>query len=94
MRPFFLRSSADGQMSYDVFISEINVAIEYQGEQPFKPIDYFGEEESFKKQVQRDREKIALSVMNGVKIVFINYDEIITRELIKDRVSKAIEIST
>lgn len=94
MRPFFLRSSADGQMSYDVFISETNVAIEYQGEQHFKPIDYFGGEESFKKQVQRDREKIALSAMNGVKIVFINYDEIITRELIKDRVSKAIEIST
>lgn len=93
MRPFFLRSSLGGQMSYDVFISEINVAIEYQGKQHFEAIDYFGGEESFKKQVKRDREKIELSMMNGIKIVYINYDEIITKELIKDKVKSVVEIT-
>ena len=48
-RPFWLKSSFGGQMSYDIYISELKIAIEYQGEQHFKPVDYFGGEESFKK---------------------------------------------
>ena len=48
-RPFFLKSDIGGQMSYDVFISGFNIAIEYQGKQHFEPIDYFGGEEAFKK---------------------------------------------
>ena len=39
-RPFFLRSLKDGQMSYDVFISGLNVAIEYQGKQHFEPVEF------------------------------------------------------
>lgn len=40
-QPFFLKSDKGGQMSYDVFISKLNVAIEYQGKQHFEPIDFF-----------------------------------------------------
>ena len=49
-KPYFLRSSFGGQMSYDVYISKLNVAIEYQGKQHFEPVDFFGGQEAFEKQ--------------------------------------------
>ena len=85
-RPYFLKSSAHGQMSYDIFISKLNIAIEYQGKQHFEPVEYFGGEESFKKGQLRDKEKASLSKKNGVKLVYINYWEEITPELIVKRV--------
>lgn len=85
-RPFFLRSSYGGQMSYDIFISGLNIAIEYQGKQHFEPVDFFGGEDSFVKLQQRDKEKMELSKQNGIKLVYINYWEEITPQLIKDRV--------
>ena len=85
-RPFFLRSHKDGQMSYDVFISGINVAIEYQGKQHFEPVEFFGGLEAFKELQERDTLKAKLSIENGVKLVYINYWEEITPELIIARV--------
>lgn len=85
-RPYFLRSSKDGQMSYDVFISKLNVAIEYQGKQHFEPIDFFGGVTSFEDGRRRDQEKARLSKENGIKLVYINYDEEITPDLIIERV--------
>lgn len=80
--PWFL-----GQQSYDVFITSENTAIEYQGKQHFEPVEFFGGEESFKKQVERDNTKKLISEQYGVNLVYINYDEDITEELIKERVN-------
>ena len=85
-RPFFLKSAKDGQMSYDVFISGINVAIEYQGKQHFEPVDFFGGQESFEQVQARDKLKAKLSIENGIKLVYVNYWEEITPELIINRV--------
>ena len=73
-------------MSYDIFIQELNVAIEYQGKQHFEPIDFFGGEDSFEKTKIRDEEKRKLSAEHGIKLVYINFDEIITTDLIRSRV--------
>lgn len=91
-RPFFLRSSNGGQMSYDVFISKLNIAIEYQGQQHFEPIDFFGGEMAFEELKKRDVEKAFLSTQNGVKLVYINYWEEISPQLIVDRVGIPAEI--
>ena len=72
-RPFFLRSFKDGQMSYDFFISGLNIAIEYQGRQHFEPVDFFGGEEAFEALQARDKLKAKLSAENGIKRVYINY---------------------
>lgn len=77
-----------GKMSYDIFIIPNNTAIEYQGQQHFKPVDFFGGIEHFNKQVERDKKKQVLSKENGVKLVYINYNEIISESLIKERVEK------
>lgn len=75
-----------GKMSYDVYITSKKVAIEYQGKQHFEPVEFFGGQEHFEKQVERDRLKLELSKTHKVKLVYINYDEIISEELIKERV--------
>ena len=85
-RPSFLVSSNGGQMSYDCCIPELNLAFEYQGKQHFEPIDFFGGEEKFKEQVKRDKEKLKLSNDNGVKLIYINYNEDLTEDLIKRKI--------
>jgi hypothetical protein len=84
-RPFFLKS-ANGQLSYDVFITGLNIAIEYQGKQHFEAVEYFGGKENFLQQIYRDKLKEKLSIENGVKLVYINYWEDVTIDLIKERI--------
>jgi hypothetical protein len=77
-RPKFL-----GQQHYDVWIPKIKIAIEYQGEQHFKPIDYFGGEDAYKNQNERDKRKYNISIENGVDIIYVlkgyNYNEIVEK---------------
>lgn len=85
-KPYFLKSSLGHQLSYDVYISEKKIAVEYQGKQHFEPVEYFGGQESYQKQKQRDKEKAILSKENGIKLVYINYWEEITPELIRTKI--------
>lgn len=86
-RPFFLKGKTGGQMSYDIFIADLNIAIEYQGKQHFEPIDFFGGKEGFKKTVIRDELKRMLSIQNGVKLIYIYYWENISLELLKQKIN-------
>lgn len=87
--PFFLQTDK-GSMSYDIYICGLKIAIEYQGKQHFEPIDYFGGQESYERQKERDRYKVERSKENGVRLVYINYWEDIVPDLIKKRVEEAI----
>ena len=93
-RPYFLKSSIGGQMSYDIFVSGLNVAIEYQGKQHFEPIDFFGGEVGFERVKIRDAEKLRLSNDNGVKLVYINYWEEVSEELIRQKLKPLISDSS
>ena len=73
-------------MSYDVFISGLNVAIEYQGKQHFEPVEFFGGNEAFESLQARDKLKAKLSAENGIKLVYINCWEEITPDLVIERV--------
>lgn len=84
-KPFFL-STENGNMSYDIYICGLKTAIEYQGKQHFEPVEYFGGKENFQAQQARDKLKAEKSKENGVKLVYINYWEDITPELIRKRV--------
>ena len=86
-RPFFLKTQI-GQLSYDIFVCGKNIAIEYQGRQHFEPIEYFGGEESFLRQKERDEIKVKLSKENKIKLITINYWENITKELIEEKIKK------
>ena len=55
-----------GRQHYDVYFPEYKIAVEYQGDQHFRPIDYFGGEEAFILGQERDKKKRELSRKNGV----------------------------
>ena len=57
-------------LTYDFYIPEYKIAIECQGEQHFRPVDYFGGVEEYNKLVERDKKKKRLSDENGVKMLY------------------------
>lgn len=56
--------------SLDFYLPDYNVAIECQGEQHFKPIEYFGGKEKYDTQVKNDLEKFELCKQNGINIKY------------------------
>jgi len=92
-RPFFLRGETGGQMSYDIFITGLNIAVEYQGKQHFEPVEFFGGEMAYQKTLERDKLKKYLSEKHGIKLVYINYWENVTTELIKEKINEMLKIN-
>ncbi len=87
-KPFFLKSSEGKHMSYDVFISKLNIGIVYRGKQYFKPLKSFGGIDAFNKLQQLDKEKAELSRKNGVKLIYLNYGENVTIQMIQRRINE------
>lgn len=54
----------------DIYIPSIKVGIEFQGEQHFKPINYFGGEKSFKLILERDRRKRQICLDNNIELFY------------------------
>jgi len=77
-----------GQQSIDIYIPELGIGIEYQGEQHYKAIDFFGGEEAFKKLVERDERKAKLCNDNDVHLIYWNYDEVISKGQLKKKIDK------
>lgn len=65
-RPIFL-----GNQHYDVYFPEYNIACEYQGEQHYKSISYFGGEDSLKSNKERDARKKRISNNNNVDLIYV-----------------------
>ena len=62
----------------DIFIPSINTAIEYQGQQHYEPIEYFGGEENFFDYKERDARKQNLCKNSGVTLLEWPYSQKIT----------------
>lgn len=63
-----------GLQSLDIYIPSLNIGIEYQGQQHYKPVDYFGGKEKLNEQKERDLTKKKLCLKNGVKLLEWKYD--------------------
>lgn len=63
-------------LSFDFFIKDKNLLIEFQGEQHYKPIKHFGGEEKFIKQQKNDEEKRTFCKQNNYSLLEIPYTEI------------------
>ena len=59
-----------GCLYLDFYLPDYNIAIECQGEQHFKPVDFFGGEEQFKRRQELDFIKHKLCINNGIKIIY------------------------
>lgn len=64
-----------GNLSYDFYLPKLKIAIEYNGKQHYEPVEYFGGEEAFIKQVERDNRKKLLSNDNNIVLIEIKYNQ-------------------
>lgn len=63
------------RMTLDFFIPDYNIAIECQGEQHFRAINYFGGVEKLKTQQKRDEKKRRLCEKNNIKLFYYSTPE-------------------
>jgi hypothetical protein len=77
-----------GRQHLDVFLPELSVAVEFHGEQHDRPIEFFGGQEAFEKNKERDQRKRRLCRKNGVFLIEVRkgYD---LEELVNEIVSTA-----
>ena len=59
-----------GRQSFDFYLPDYNIAIELQGEQHFKPVELWGGEYTFKKQLKRDYKKKELCDKNNILLLY------------------------
>ncbi len=56
----------------DFYLPELNLAIECQGAQHFRPVELFGGEHFFNKTLERDRIKYELCEKHGIKVLYFS----------------------
>lgn len=88
---FQYRASWLGQQSIDVFVPSLKLGFEYQGEQHFKPVNFFGGQESFESTKKRDIRKQELCEKNGIRLIYWNYNELVNIANLKEKL-KNIEM--
>ncbi|MFT4413374.1 hypothetical protein ACLM5H_05895 [Fredinandcohnia humi] len=71
----------------DIFIEELNLVIEYQGEQHFKPIAFMGGDEALENTKARDKEKVELCDYYNLGIVYFDYKDDLNEKMVKERIS-------
>ncbi len=71
-----------GRQHFDIWLPDWNVAVEYHGLQHFQPVDFFGGEAAFKKNVERDKKKLNLARRHGIKL-FVVTEEDNTSDLVQ-----------
>ena len=62
-------------LSYDFFIPSQNILIEYQGQQHYEPVDYFGGKDKFKIQQKHDKLKSDYAKNHGYTLIAVPYTE-------------------
>jgi len=75
------------KQSLDIYIPSKNIAIEYQGQQHYEPIGFFGGENSFSQVQIRDKRKADLCRQFGVCLLYWKYDNPISIDNLKDLLS-------
>lgn len=62
-------------LPFDFYLPDYNICIEYDGIQHFKPIDFFGGQETFDSQMNRDRIKTNYCLLNNINLIRIKYND-------------------
>ena len=70
-----------GLMRLDFYLPQYNVAIECQGIQHFEPIEFWGGQKAYKGLIKRDKIKKELCEIHNIRVVYVNYDNKVDKEL-------------
>lgn len=83
-----------GRQSLDFYLPQYNIAIECQGIQHFKPINYWGGEERLEKTMAYDKTKLDLCINHGIRIFYYaNYDYDFPYDVFTDKNKLITEIN-
>ena len=63
------------KLLFDFYLPDYNVCIEYNGEQHYKSIEYFGGEEKLKMQKENDKIKENYCINNNINLIIIPYTD-------------------
>ena len=80
-----------GQQSLDIYIPSIKVGIEYQGEQHYRPVEHFGGQSVFEKQIDSDNRKREKCRENGVILIEWHYSEYITENVVLRKINDSLD---
>lgn len=83
-----------GRQRLDIYIPDLNLALEHQGEQHYKAISAFGGEAAFQRNLERDVLKRRLCEENGVHLIEIRFDEPMTLPILHQRLRRFIPKQT
>ena len=72
------------KLPFDFFLPDLNICIEYDGIQLFKPIEIFGGIESYLKLLKRDQIKNEFCLKKDIKLIRISYLDDISEKLKKE----------
>ena len=72
-------------LELDIWIPELKLGIEYQGEQHFRPIEHWGGSERLNEQQKRDARKKELCRKRGITLVEFFYYEKLNLKLVKEK---------
>ena len=81
------RFQEEPKLSYDFYLPEYNLLIEYQGQQHYEPVEHFGGEEKFRIQQERDKKKRKMAQEKNIELLEISY-------LDYDKIQNILEGST
>lgn len=77
-----------GRMRLDIYLPELKLALEHQGEQHYRPVAAFGGEEAHCRVVERDTLKRQLCQANGVEVIDVRYDAALTKASLAQRLRR------
>ena len=69
------------KLSFDLYLPNYNIIIEYDGIQHYHPIEYFGGLNGLKQTQKRDQIKNEYCLNNNIRLIRIKYDEDIEEKL-------------
>lgn len=77
--------------SLDIYIPSIKVGVEYQGEQHYKAIDFFGGQQGLANRQMLDEKKRKLCKKNKIELIEWKFDEPINEDMVKEKMKKWIK---
>ena len=83
-RPDFLEG-----LELDIFIKELNIGIEYQGIQHYKPVKHWGGKEALKKVQERDKKKKQICERLGVNLIYFKHNEELSNDFVFNRINES-----
>jgi len=84
-RPSFLQG-----LEMDIFIPDLRLGIEVQGQQHFNPVAHWGGDSALNNLVERDRRKAALCETHGVKLLALDHDEPLDEGYLRVRIQDCL----